>query len=151
MATIQVCIFNPVTTLIDQVVAASTGPAAAGVPIVTNANGLLDTSLIGIGSSATAGQNMNAGQLVNLYESGGTLFAQLASAQSTGTAPSTTLYPVQAQGFANTTVFTGTSFTVNFFGTFKYVDGNSEFSASNIGAEVFLSAITPGGVTLTPP
>src|SRR5271170_6754700 len=151
MATIQVCIFNPVTTLIDQVVAASTGPAAAGVPIVTNANGLLDTSLIGIGSSATAGQNMNAGQLVNLYNQSGTLYAQLASAQNTGTAPSGDPYPVQAQGFANVSTFTGTALTVNFFGTFKYVDGNSEFTSSNIGDEVYLSAITPGGVTLTPP
>src|SRR5271156_184865 len=151
MANIQVCIFNPVTTFIDQITAASTGPAAAGVPIVTNASGLIDTSLLGVGSSAIAGQNLNAGQLVNLYNSGGSLFAQLASAQSTGTAPSTTPYPVTAQGFANTSAFTGTPFTVNFTGIFRYTDGNSEFSASNIGADVYLSAVTPGGVTLTPP
>ncbi len=151
MPPVQICVFNPVTTLIDQITAAVTGPAAVGVPVVTNSNGLLDASLLGTGASATAGQNMSAGQLVNLYNSGGTLYAQIASAQSTGTAPSGAPYPLQAQGFVNTSVFTSNTFTVNFFGTFKYIDGNSEFSAANIGQEVYLSAVTPGGITRTPP
>jgi hypothetical protein len=156
MATVQVCIFNPVTTLIDTITAAAFGPSAAGVPVVTNSLGVIDSSLIGIGVTATAGQNLTSGQLVNLYSNAGTLTAQIASAQNTGTAPSGAPYPIQAQGYAGlstfgaTQTFTGAKLTVNFFGTFTYIDGNAEFNAGTIGQEVFLSAITPGGVTLTP-
>ena len=151
MAPIQVCVFNPVTTFIDPVTAASTGPAAAGVPVVTNGNGQIDSSLLGVGSVAIAGQNMNTGALVNLYNSGGNLHCQLASAAQVGTAPSGSPYPVLAQGFISVDVFTGNTVTVNFVGTFQYIDGISEFSASDIGAEVYLSATNAGGITKTPP
>jgi hypothetical protein len=48
-------------------------------------------------------------------------------------------------------LFTGGAGGVSFGGTFTYIDGNSEFSASDIGTIVFLSAVTPGGVTKTTP
>lgn len=151
MALIQVCVFNPITTFIDPVVAAATGPAAPGVPVITNASGQIDSSLLGAGVQATAGQTMSAGSLVNLYGSSGSLFMQLASAQIGGTSPSGGTYPVQANGFISLNAFAAGMVTVNFFGTFQYIDANSEFSAANIGQEVYLSAVTQGGVTLTPP
>ena len=109
MALPQICIFNPITTLIDQVASTATGPAAAGVPVVTNASGLLDSSLLGTGISAIAAQNLGTtgyGSLVNLYSSGGTLHCQLAYAATTGTPPSGS-YPLSAQGFVLGAVFTG--------------------------------------------
>lgn len=156
MANVQVCIFNPVTTLIDQITAASTGPAAAGIPVVTNAQGVIDASLVGNAVLAVAGENITAGQLVNLYSNGGVLTAQIANAINSGTAPSGAPYPIAAQGFAGLSTtgqqstFTGGTLSVSFFGTFTYIDGNSEFSASDIGSEVFLSDVTAGGITLTP-
>src|SRR5271154_2803102 len=149
MALPLICVFNPITTLIDQIPSAATGPATAGTPVVTNTNGLIDPSFLGTGSTTTAGETISNGQLVNLYSVSGSLHAQLASAQSTGTAPSGSPYPVPAQGFASSIV--GSTFIVNFFGIFVYIDGHSEFSTSSIGATVYLSAVTPGGVTLTAP
>src|SRR5271170_1974296 len=149
MALPLICVFNPITTLIDQIPSAATGPAAAGTPVVTNALGVIDPSFLGTGSTTTAGEAISNGQLVNLYSVSGSLHAQLASAQGSGTAPSGSLYPVPAQGFASSII--GSTFIVNFFGTFVYIDGHSEFSTGSIGATVFLSAVTPGGVTLTPP
>ena len=152
MANPLVCIFNPITTLIDEVQSVSTGPAASGVPVVTNLSGLLDTSLLGFGVLAVAGEPLSSGQLVNIYSASGSVHVQVASAQNTGTAPSGDPYPRQAQGFVNANAGTGGTVTVNFFGTFKYVDPNSEFiDATCIGREVFLSAVTPGGITLTAP
>src|SRR5271167_2284899 len=150
MANPLVAIFNPITTLIDQIPSVSSGPAAPGIPIVTNILGVIDSSLLGVGSQALAGETISSGQLVNLYSSAGSLHAQVASAKNSGTAPSGDPYPVQAQGFANSNAVLGGSLTVNFSGTFKYIDGNSEFSGSNIGQEVYLSASTPGGITLNP-
>lgn len=151
MANVQVCIFNPVTTLIDQVVAASIGPGVAGQPVVLNDLGVIDPSLLGQGVIGTAGQNLSAGNLVNLYSNAGTLSIQLASAATGGTAPSGAVYPVPANGFVSSQIFTGFTGVVSFTGTFVYIDGNSEFTANDIGTIVFLSAITPGGVTKTPP
>src|SRR5271163_663917 len=149
MALPLICVFNPITTLIDQIPSAATGPASSGTPVVTNVNGVIDPSFLGTGSTTNSGEAISSGQLVNLYSLAGTLTAQLASAQGTGISPSGIPYPVPAQGFASSVV--GGQFIVNFFGTFVYIDGHSEFSALSIGAEVYLSAVTPGGVTLTPP
>lgn len=149
MANVQVCILNPVTTFIDSVAAASTGPGVAGQPVVLNSNGVVDASLLGQGVIATAGQNLSAGNLVGIYNQSGTLYMQLASAASSGTAPSGAAYPVPAVGFVSSQIFTGFTGIVSFGGTFVYVDGNSEFTANDIGEIVFLSAATPGGVTKT--
>lgn len=151
MALPLICVFNPISTLIDQIPAAASGPAASGTPVVTNLNGVIDSSFLGVGSLALAGEDISAGQLVGLYSQGGILTAQLASAQTSGTSPSGDAYPIQTQGFANNNAVIGGQFTINFFGTFKYIDGNGEFDSSSIGQEVYLSAVTPGGITLTPP
>jgi hypothetical protein len=146
-----ICVFNPVTTLIDEVQSVSLGPALPAIPVVTNLLGVIDTSLLGIGVGAIAGQTISSGVLVNLYSSGGTLHAQIASAQNGGGSPPAGPYPLAAQGFAASSASLTQPFTVSFFGTFKYVDGNSEFSAANIGQEVFLSDRGDGSPTLTPP
>ena len=112
---------------------------------------MIDTSLLGIGSIATAGQTISAGALVNLYSFAGTLHAQIASAQNGGGSPPAGSYPLAAQGFAASSASTNQSFTVSFFGTFKYIDGNSEFNSGSIGAEVYLSDRGDGSPTLTPP
>jgi hypothetical protein len=151
MANPLICVFNPVTTLIDRIPSTSTGPSAPGTPVVTNLNGVLDASLLGQGVIATAGQNLSSGNLVALYSQAGALHMQLASAASGGTAPSGATYPVPAAGFVSSQIFTGFPGVVSFSGTFVYIDGNSEFSATDIGTIVFLSAVTPGGVTKTPP
>jgi hypothetical protein len=151
MANPLICVFNPVTSYIDEIPAASTGPAAPGTPVVTNSNGLLDPSLLGQGVIATAGQNLSTGQLVGLYSQSSVLHMQLAYAADGGTAPSGATYPVAAAGFVSNQIFSGFTGIVSFSGTFVYIDGNSEFSATDIGTIVFLSGITPGGVTKTPP
>ena len=151
MANPLICVFNPITTLIDVIPAASLGPSTPGIPVVTNLNGLVDTSLLGLGSQATAGETIAAGQLVNLYSSAGTLHAQLAFAGAGGSSPSGATYPIQAQGFANSNAVSGGSLTINFTGTFIYIDGHGEFSSANIGQEVYLSGVDKGGITLTPP
>src|SRR5271170_1876272 len=154
MANPLVCIFNPITTLIDQIPSSSvfTGASAAGSPVVLNALGLIDPSFLGEGISATAGELLVAGALINLYNNAGSLYMQNAYAAATGTAPSGHAYPVDAVGFvANNTSISNTSLVL-FTGTFVYSDPNSEFAAGNIGAVVFLRATPPtGGVTLTAP
>jgi hypothetical protein len=151
MANPLICVFNPVTSFIDEVQSVSSGPASNGIPIVTNLLGVIDTSLLGIGTIATAGQAIGAGNLVNLYSFAGTLHAQIASAQNGGGSPPAGPFPLQAQGFAAGNAVIGGPLTVSFFGTFKYVDGNSEFNSGSIGAEVYLSDRGDGSPTLTPP
>src|SRR5579871_433811 len=130
MANPLICVFNPVTSFIDEVQSISTGPSAVGIPVVTNVNGVIDSSLLGLGNNATAGQSLSSGTLVNLYSASGTLHAQIASAQNGGGSPPFGSYPLPAQGFAATAVTVGSPVTISFFGTFKYIDGNSEFNAS---------------------
>src|SRR5271167_4511590 len=153
MANPLVCIFNPVTTLIDQVQSSSvfSGPAAAGTPVVLNALGRLDPSLLGQGINATAGELLAAGALVNLYNNGGNLYMQNAYAGTVGTPPSGGSYPKAAVGFSANNVSISNSSLVLFTGTFTYADPNSEFVVGDIGREIYLSTITPGGVTKTAP
>lgn len=153
MANPLICVFNPVTTLIDEIPASSifTGAGAAGTPVVLNLQGFIDPSLLGVGTHATAGEILNAGALVNLYNSGGSLFMQNAYAAAVGTAPSGAAYPISAMAFVANNVSIANTAQILFSGVFVYGDPNSEFSASDIGAEVYLSQITPGGVTKTRP
>src|SRR5580658_10426371 len=106
MANPLICIFNPVTSLIDEVLSSSVfgGAAQAGTPVVLNAQGVIDPSLLGEGTSATAGELLVAGALVNLYNHSGSLFMQNAYAAATGTSPSGQPYPVPAVGFVASNV-----------------------------------------------
>ena len=153
MANPLVCIFNPITTLIDEIPSSSifTGASAAGQPVVLNLQGVIDPSLIGQGTSATAGELLVSGALVNLYDHGGALYMQNAYAAAVGVAPSGASYPVSAMGFVNTNVSINNTALVLFSGAFVYGDPNSEFTATDIGAEVYLSQVTPGGITKTRP
>src|SRR5271157_1474324 len=154
MANPLVCIFNPITTLIDQIPSQSVfvGASAAGSPVVLNALGVIDPSFLGEGIDATAGELLVAGALVNLYNNGGSRYMQNAYAAAVGIAPSGHAYPVDAVGFVANNTSISNSSLVLFTGTFTYADPNSEFTAANIGREVYLRATPPaGGVTLTAP
>lgn len=153
MANPLVCIFNPVTTLIDEIQSQSefTGASAAGSPVVLNQQGVIDPSFLGQGISATAGELLNAGALVNLYNVGGSRFMQNAYAAAVSTAPSGAAYPIAAIGFVNDNVSINNTDVVLFEGVFTYGDPHAEFTANDIGTQVFLSPITPGGVTKTRP
>lgn len=154
MANPLLCVFNPVTSFIDEVQSVSTGPAAIGVPIVTNVNGLIDASLIGSGLAAvTAGESVSGGNLVSLYSVGGVLKMQLAWAGTGGTGPSGQSYPISANGFVTTGTTINGFGIVQFSGIFTYIDGFSEFGPSDVGAEVYLSATNGnrGGITKTRP
>jgi hypothetical protein len=85
--------------------------------------------------------------LIHLYSVGGVLTAELAEAGS-GSPPSPAL---SAQGFLTSPIDAGQPGTIAFSGLFTYLDQNSEFSLSSVGSEVYLSAVTPGGITLTRP
>jgi hypothetical protein len=158
MSTPNICVLNPTTHLIDFVsgVAVSTGISGAGAPVVLNALGQIDSSLIGAGTTVTvaAGTNLKAGQLVNLYGVAGVLTAQPATAATGLSGPGPGPFPAPAGAFVNATVTSGQSVTVYFAGTFQYVDTNSEFSASSVGVPVYLRAdlvSASGSLTLTPP
>jgi hypothetical protein len=154
MANPLICVFNPTTSFIDEVQSVSQGPAAIGVPIVTNTAGVIDASLIGSGlSNVTAGETVSPGSLVSLYNVGGVLKMQLAWAGTGGTGPSGQSYPIAAQGFVILGTTVNGAGVVQFGGVYNYVDNNTEFSANDVGAEVYLD-IRPGnhgGVTKTRP
>jgi hypothetical protein len=151
------------TGLLDpQQSVAVAGSATAFAPVVLNQNGQLDPSLIGLGTTAVAGAALSIGQLVNLYSVGGALTAQPATAGTnppltpntpagvTGPGP----FPAPVQGFATANAVQGGSVSISFTGVFNYIDQFSEFSAGNVGAEVYLRADTTeatGGITLTRP
>lgn len=156
MANPLICVFNPITTLIDQIASVSSGPGVAGTPVVLNANGLLDPTLIGTGITAIAGESVSGGRLVNLYSLGGVLHMQNAYAASGGTAPSGATYPVSAIGFVTSGALINNTSLVQFSGVFTYADPNAEFSSADVSAEVYLSASSPqsanaGGITKTRP
>jgi hypothetical protein len=146
----QICVFNPLTNLVDVAYAAVVGPGVPGAPVALNSNGVVDSTLLQLGTVATTGEALFSGNLVNLYESGSTLYVQLAYAGTTGTPPSGS-YPVLASGFVSQTAGIGSPVTVAFSGIFYYADTHGDFSVSSIGQEVYLSAVDKGGITLTRP
>jgi len=147
----QICVFNPTTNLVDVAFAAVIGPGVPGAPVALNSGGVIDPTLLQLGTVATTGESLSSGNLVNLYSSSGVLKVQLAYAGTAGTPPSGGTYPVLAAGFVSQTVGISSQVTVAFSGIFYYHDTHSEFSASDIGAEVYLSPIDKGGITKTRP
>jgi hypothetical protein len=150
MAEVQVCIFNPVTTLIDIVDSVDTyiGTAGAGAPLVLNPDGIIDPSLIsGIGQgtfTATASTPLAAQSLVNLFyatiDSVTGVYAQPANASS--------LNPLPVMGYVATAAATGAPVAVFTTGLVAapYLS-SSGFSPTDTGNPVYLSAITPGGIS----
>ena len=160
MANPLIAVFNPITTLIDPTPSASSSSTPTSLqafaPVVLNSNGIIDPSLVpnqGTVNNIEAGQPISSGQLVSLYYVSTQLTAELAWAGATGTAPSGGSYPIAAVGFAVTSANPPSFTTVQVSGLFTYFDNNAEFSASNIGDEVFLRWQTSGygGITLTRP
>ena len=137
-----------IVTACDGVTVPSLGAASYGVPVVLNPNGVIDSSLLNTGATATAGVNLQLGApLVHLYSVGGVLTAEYADAGG-GSPPTPSL---SAQGFLTSPIDAGHPGTIAFSGLFTYIDPNSEFSLSSVGQEVYLSSVTPGGITLTRP
>lgn len=152
---IQVCIFNPATTLIDVVSGTDTyiGTPGAGAPLVLNASGVIDPSFIsGAAQNAltvTASTDLTAQSLVNLFyatiDSVTTVYAQPAYAAATSPPGS-----LPAMGYVAEDAVTGATVQVYTSGLVlaPYLN-TSGFVPTDTGAPVYLSALTPGNVSKT--
>lgn len=123
-------------------IAVSAGAADANKMVQTDAGGKLDSSLMpsGLGAdsrSVVASEALNAGDLVNLFDNGGTINMRKADASQANAA-------YAADGYVLAAVAAGAA------GTCYFDDTISGLSGLTVGATYFLSA-TPGGVTATPP
>lgn len=119
----------------------SAGGANAGDIVALDDTGRLDPSLlpVGVGADVTiavASEALAAGDLVNIYDNAGVANARKADASN---------YDKRAVGFVLAGVVMGANASV-------YKEGsNTQLAGLTIGAEYYLSATTPGAVTLTPP
>ena len=135
---------DPTTNLPKEVAGTQTsaGAANAGQIPALNASGVLDSTLMppGIGEASQSfptSETLAAGAVVNIWSSSGTPTARNANATD-ATKP--------AVGFVSSAVTSPAAATVYFPG--QIVTG---VSGLTIGAAVFLSAATPGGVSSTAP
>ena len=118
----------------------STGVSEAGKGVGLNDQGVLDPSLMPPGVnietvSVTAGENLTAGHIVNLYNDSGAK-ARKADAGANR---------YRAQGFVLDTVTSGNLVNV-------YLEGkNNQLSGLTPGTTYFLDATTPGTITDTAP
>lgn len=120
---------------------ASAGTADAGKLVALGANGKLDQSMLptGIGADVKilpASEALAAGDLVNVWVSAGAAKVRKADGSVPGK---------EAVGFVLSSVSAGGNATVYFEGTISGLTGLTP------GANVFLSAATPGKATQTPP
>jgi hypothetical protein len=146
----QVCVFNTTSNVIDITPGAATfvGVAAAGTPVVLNDQGIIDPTLMLLGATAKAGENLVQGNLVNLYSVAGQLRAERAyAATGAGNGPSGMAYPLAAAGFVNAVTAVGLPVSVIFGGILHYADTGNEFTLSSVSAEVYLSTTIKGGIT----
>ena len=144
MATQKVLVLDTTTNLPKELTpnTTSAGAADAGKLPALNAAGVLDSTLFpaGIGEASQifpASEALAAGALVNIWSNAGTPNARNANATD-ATKP--------AQGFVVAAVAALANATVYFPG--QIVTG---IAGLTIGAAVFLSAATSGGVTSTAP
>ena len=119
----------------------SAGVANANEIVALNAAGVLDVTLLPPGVTplvqpAIASEAIDAGDFVNLWNDSGTLKARKADA-------STPTVGKPADGFVRDNALLGA--TVNVYNT----DYNDQLSALTIGADYFLSDVSPGGI-ITP-
>jgi len=125
----------------------STGSPDAGKVVALASNGKIDPTMIdstalgGGGDAIVCTEALTAGDWVNIYLSGGVRKCRKALAQD-GTKP--------AHGFVTASYTSGSTATVYRSGTNTKVPLTG-FTASDIGAALFLSATTSGGSTKTPP
>lgn len=118
----------------------SAGAADSGKLAALDASGRLDTTVMppGIGAdtaSITASEALAAGDLVNIWNNGGTANARKADGSTSGK---------EAHGFVLSAVANGAAATVYFEGT------NTQCTGLTPGNQ-FLSASTPGKSTATAP
>lgn len=117
----------------------STGATDAGKIVALNADGKLDDTVMpdGIGAEVVvlqAYEDLSAGDVVNIFDDGGTQKVRKASATD-ATRP--------AHGYVTEAVTTGSNATV-------YTDGFLPGSGFTVGSKYFLDT-TAGSVTTTPP
>jgi len=119
----------------------SAGAGDSGKIVALNSSGQVDETMMPTGVTADvrlviASENLAAGDLVNLWNDGGTLKARKAIATSAGT---------RASGFVKAAYNTAATATV-------FVKGNNDqLSGLTIGAFLYLSGTTAGAVTSTAP
>jgi len=118
----------------------STGSGDAGKIPALDANGKWDESFMpsGIGAEnfmAVCSEGLTAGDIVNIWNDLGVTKIRKADAGSNK----------PGRGFVRQTYLSGSTATVQLDGT------NDQLSGLTPGAIYFLSATTPGGVTVTPP
>lgn len=121
-------------------VATSAGAGDAGKLAKLDAGGKIDATMMPAGLGADnltvqASENIAAGDLVNLWLSGGNLRVRKADATSAGK---------EADGFCQSAIASGASGVVTFDGSI------SGLSGLTVGSAYYLST-TPGAVTTTPP
>ena len=142
----KICVFNPLTSLIDTVDGAASfvGSADAGTPVILNASGNIDPSFISASFqtslTATAFTSLSTGVFVNLFYSAGVIYAQLADSSGN----------LAAVGFMTSNANMGDTVQVYFTGLVSVpASFGGGFSPSDTGVPVYLS--TAGGITKTSP
>ena len=119
----------------------SAGAGDGGKIVALDTSGRLASSMMPVGfgaetKSITAGENLSAGDFVNIYNDTGTLKVRKADATNTSK---------QAHGFVLSGVSSGAAATV------YYGNLNTAVSGFTVGAELFLSASVAGAATATIP
>lgn len=129
---------NLVSGIPTQIAATETGPAAE-VIVATTAAGTIDPSLlpgsISGAVSIVTSENLAAGAFVNIYNNSGTPTARNADASVAGK-------PANGYVLAGTTSPAAAQ---------VYGGGVNTAVSAVTGGEVYLSDVTPGGFTSTPP
>jgi hypothetical protein len=120
--------------------ASSAGAGDAGELVALDAAGKIDSTMMptGVGADAAdiaAGENLSAGDFVNVYDDSG-VKVRKADASTAGK---------EADGFVLSAYTSGQTATVYFEGS------NTGVSGKTIGARQYLSAATAGACTETPP
>lgn len=124
-----------------QTATTSSGAADAGKIVGLDSSGRFDNSVMptGVGSADTniiqASEALSAGDLVNVWNSGGSVRVRKADGSTSGK---------HAHGFVLAAVSSGASATV-------YAEGTNTQLSGLTGGDLFLSATTPGAVTATAP
>lgn len=119
----------------------SAGAADGGKIIALDDTGRLSTTMLPVGVGADtvalpATEAIAAGRYVNIYDAAGTTSVRLADASTNGK---------PADGFVLAAVANGGTATVYKEGT------NTQLTGLTGGADLYLSASTPGAATATPP
>ncbi len=119
----------------------STGAPEAGDIVALDAAGKLDPTVFPTGfgadmSAIVAGEDLSAGDFIYCWNNGGTPTVSKADASAAGK---------EAQGFVLAATLTGGNADVYWEGV------NNQLSGLTVGARYYLSGVTAGDITATPP